>query len=96
MNRYFSEDDRELTSGHVKKCSVSLTMREIQIKVIMRYHPILLRRTSINNSRNNLCWQGHAVKLSSTADGNVVWFNHCEKQHGEISVNLELSYHLIQ
>ena len=36
MNRYFSEDI-QMTNKHLKRCSVSFVIREIQIKSTVRY-----------------------------------------------------------
>ena len=43
---------------HVKIWSTSLLIREIHIQTAMRYHLTSVRRTKINNTRNNRCWQG--------------------------------------
>jgi hypothetical protein len=43
---------------HLKKCSTSLVIREIQIKTTLRFHLIPLRMAKIKNSVESECWQG--------------------------------------
>jgi hypothetical protein len=56
LNKEFLTDEYQMAEKHLKNCSTSLIIREIQIKTTLRFHFIPVRMAKIKNSCDSRRW----------------------------------------
>jgi len=58
LKKTFSAEEYRTAEKHLKKCSTSLVIWEMQIKTTLRIHLTPVRMSKIKKSGDNRCWRG--------------------------------------
>ena len=56
LNKELSPEEYRMAEKHLKKCSASLIIREMQIKATLRFHLTPVRMAKVKNSVDGRCW----------------------------------------
>ena len=77
LNRLFSKGDIQMANKHMKRCSTSFIIKEMQIKTTMRYHFMLVRMAAIKSLQTINTGQGVEKRGPSyTVGGNANLYSH--------------------
>jgi hypothetical protein len=58
LNKEFSTEEYQMAEKHLKKCSTTIVIREMQIKTTLRLYLTPVRMAKIKNAGDSRCWQG--------------------------------------
>ena len=71
MKIYFTEENIWVANKHVKRCSISLAIRERQIKTTVRYHYTPIRTAKTETTAPNAGKDAEKLGHSHVAGGNI-------------------------
>jgi hypothetical protein len=57
LNREFTTEESGMTKKHLKKCSKSLVIMKMQIKITLKFYLTPIRIAKTKHSNDSMCWR---------------------------------------
>jgi hypothetical protein len=71
LSKGFSTEGYQMAEKHLKKCSTSSVIQEMQIKITLRFQLTQIRITKIKNAGDSRCHQGCGERRTLSIFGGI-------------------------
>lgn len=76
------KEDKQMANKYIKRCSTSVIIMGMQIKITMRYCLTPIRMETSKKTKDDECWQGCGkTPCLYAVSRNVIQYSDYEKQH---------------